>query len=149
MAIDIVTKLLLPELPRFEEPPPEWRPCEGLNWMGFSAMCLSKAVAVITQSPDAPFKPQRLCVDPLTASRFTLYDIRIGIMSYTFGGDGVLCTLFPPIPRDLSLEERRDYEQLLAIKLGTCSPAQKIGLYVRNISNEPAEFNAILWGGLA
>lgn len=145
------SRAVYPFSPRWEELPKDFPVPSGLYWLPFaSPVCVPAGVVRVSSSPDIGFRGKRLSVDPLTADSFNILDIRVGNMSTAVSGElGARGTLFPPIPRDLSPEERKDYEALLALDLPTASPAQRIEITVVNVSGKSQIFNAVLWGIVA
>ncbi len=149
MPIKIEKRVSGPEpLPPFEKEGPLARPSKVLPWwLVFARLIPGNAKEVILGSAMVPFRGYRLSVDPEVAPSFRILDIRVGRNSYSINGhEGAAATLFPPLPNKLTPEERRDYEELLKIKLDAAQVSQNVSLQVHNHTSKPAFFSGILWG---
>lgn len=151
MPIKVEKKLIEPVAPpTYEEihhPDPERPQAKVLPWwIVFSRGVFGGETITILASSQLEVRGYRLSVDPVIAPHFQIRDIRVGKNSYCINGhDGVAATLFPPIPDNLSPEERLDYEELLKIHLDAAQIGQTLGLTVTNRSRQKHHFSAILW----
>lgn len=117
-------------------------------FLTFDEEVAAGATATIKTQPQLPFRGHRLSVDPEVASSFNVLDIKVGanhhFINYSEGG--VKATLFPPLPKNLTKEEREDYEALLKMQMDTAHVSQLVALTVRNTSNKTQRFSGVIWG---
>jgi hypothetical protein len=108
----------------------------GRHVLGFGKVEISRGeTRSITSISDALFRPDTLLVDPAMAPSFTIEDIQVESRSQFLSMEAVPAVAFSGTKP----------EEGLAMKM---DPGRAIALIVKNISPEPRDFAAAIWGSL-
>lgn len=104
----------------------------------------SGATTIVASRPQTVFRPVRLAVDPECARFFEIHDFRIGNNSYLLSGNSWPATCFPPIEADDP--DFKAKAKQLRLDIGLVQIAQDLSITIRNLSEAPRNFRALIWG---
>lgn len=107
----------------------------------------SETTSIIVVSPDVTFRPTHLVVSHETSKAFNLVQMTVANVGASAGGYDIPLESFSmEYLASLEGEELKAIMSLQKWGIDTVTPAMRISIYVKNISDQARAFRGIIWG---